>query len=128
MGRTTFQQEYPLRKVSVNSLWRMIATSAGLCEWFCDNLTIEGDLYTFMWKNNTRQAWLLEKEVGEFIRFRWNEDIGSELYFEMRIIILELTGTVALIITDTEEEDEEETIEVLWNHEIAELKHLIGLV
>ena len=39
----------------------------------------------------------------------------------------ELTGDVALLITDFSEEDEKDDAIDLWDSQISELKHTIGL-
>lgn len=127
MGRTQFKQEYPLKQASISALWRMISTPAGLCTWFCDSMSVSGRTYSFSWKGHTQDATLIAQSEYEFIRFRWKEDMGTNSYFEFRITTLELTGTVALVITDTAPDDEVEDAQLLWDNEVEELKRRLGL-
>ena len=58
--------------------------------------------------------------------FRWTEEEDEDTTFEFRINIDELTGDVALIITDTIEEEDEEDAIGLWDSQVAELRHVLG--
>ena len=72
-------------------------------------------------------ASVLQKKSNKYIRFQWEEDEGEEYYFEFKIHTDELTRDVALLITDfAEEEDKDDAID-LWDTQISELKHAIGL-
>jgi hypothetical protein len=73
------------------------------------------------------EASLLQKKTNKFIRFRWVDDEEEESFFEFRIHTDELTGDVALLITDFAEEDEKEDAIGLWDTQISELRHAIGL-
>jgi len=70
---------------------------------------------------------VIQKKVNKFIRFHWEEDENPEHYFEFRIRTDELTGDVALLITDFAEEEEKDDAIDLWDSQISELKHSIGL-
>ena len=60
------------------------------------------------------------------VRFKWVDD-DEDSYFEFKIRKDELTGEVALVITDFAEDDEKEEAVDLWDTQIAELKHALGL-
>ena len=110
-------------------LYSRLSTPGGLSEWFADDVNQKGKIYTFIWEGTENKAEVVLKKENKYIRFKWLEDDEDDekTYFEFRIHQDELTGDVALMITDfTEEEDEDGTIE-LWNTQIAELKHVIGL-
>lgn len=70
---------------------------------------------------------MVQKKANKFIRFHWAEDDDQELYFEFRIQPHEITGGVALMITDFAETDERDDAIDLWDSQISELKHAIGL-
>ena len=55
------------------------------------------------------------------------DDEDKNSFFEFKINIEEITGDVALLITDFAEEDEKEDSIDLWDSQIAELKRVIGL-
>lgn len=112
---------------SPNILYPRISSADGLAEWFADDVNVKGKVFTFIWEGHEQNAELLHKKESRTVKFRWLEDINTEYYFEFRISVDDLTGDVALVITDFAEEDEmEDTIE-LWNTQITELKHVIGL-
>lgn len=127
MGRIQFKREYPLKQASISALWRMISTPAGLCTWFCDSMSIAGKQYSFSWKGHTQEATLIAQSDFEYIRFRWQEDTDKNSYFELRITTLELSGAVALVVTDTAPDDELEDAALLWDNEVENLRRRLGL-
>ena len=53
-------------------------------------------------------------------------DEFHDTFFEFTIVQDDLTADVALVITDfTTEDDREETI-MLWNSQVADLRHVVG--
>ena len=121
-----FVTEVPI-KTSVGILYDMLTTPSGLSDWFCDDVNIDGDVYSFFWEGETESAELLRKSKNEFVRFKWVEDEEDDTYFELRIKIDAITKDAALVITDfadTEEEVEENTL--LWESQISDLKRVIG--
>ncbi|MBI9052445.1 MAG: SRPBCC domain-containing protein [Bacteroidales bacterium] len=119
---------------SINSspkiLYTRLSTPSGLSEWFADDINIQGDTYTFIWEGNGQQAKLLNKKDNLLIRFKWIEDEDEDeddSFFEFKIRKDELTGDVALIVTDFAEDDEKEDTVDLWDTQISKLKHTIGL-
>lgn len=113
-------------KASTSLLFNRISTPSGLVEWFCDDVNIQKDIYTFIWDGDEDQARLLKKSKDKFIRFQWLETEDEEEYFEFAINKDELTGDVALIITDFVDEDEVEETEMLWENQVNELKNNLG--
>ena len=59
----------------------------------------------------------------EWVVWEENED-GS--YFEMRIIVDEITKDVSLFITDFAEEDEVDEAKMLWENQVSDLKQVLG--
>ena len=121
-----FTTEIPI-KTSIGILYDMMTTPSGLSDWFCDDVNIDGDVYSFFWEGETESAELLRKSKNEFVRFKWVEDEEDDTYFELRIKIDAITKDAALVITDfadTEEEVEENTL--LWESQISDLKRVIG--
>jgi uncharacterized protein YndB with AHSA1/START domain len=109
-------------------LFPRLSTPGGLSEWFADNVNINGNLFSFFWENSEQKAEIIQKKENKYIRFRWVEsDEPESHWFEFRINTDELTGDIALIITDfVEDEDKDSSIE-LWNSQVAKLKHVLGL-
>lgn len=125
MEKNRFELEYTLN-TSPKVLYNRLSTPGGLAEWFADDVHLKGKILTFFWEGSQQKAEILQKKDLKYVRFRWIGDEDDE-YFEFRIRQDELTGDVALIITDFAEEDEKDDSIDLWNTQISELKHAIGL-
>ena len=121
-----FELEYIINS-SPKVLYSRLSTASGLAEWFADNVTVKGKILTFTWEGTEQKAELISKKDSKYVRFRWMDDEDKNSFFEFRIDIEEITGDVALLITDFAEEDEKEDSIDLWDSQIAELKHVIGL-
>lgn len=119
--------EYPLSHAAEHILWIMIGTPLGLAEWFSDGVTVEDDLYTFTWDEHDQTAKLLDKKDGEYIRFQWEADEGTEAYFEMAIVTQALSGNVGLIVTEYCLPEDAEDFELLWNQHMEDLGRKIGV-
>lgn len=112
-------------------LYNFLVTPSGLSEWFSDDVNIRNDIYTFFWDGEETKAKLLTKRKEEYAKFQWvdedNEAENENTYFEFKIEVDNLTNETALLITDFAEEDELDSAEKLWESQIAELKHILGL-
>ncbi|RLD58579.1 MAG: SRPBCC domain-containing protein [Bacteroidetes bacterium] len=124
--KTKYELEYTFN-TSPNFLYTRLSTPEGLSEWFADNVNLKRGKFQFIWEGAEQEATVIQKKTNKFIRFHWEDDEDQELYFEFRIHTDELTGDVALLITDFAEEDEKDDAIDLWNSQISELKHGIGL-
>ncbi len=116
--------EYPINS-SPKVLYARLSTPGGLSEWFADDVNLKGNIFSFIWEGTEQQAEVIQKKENKYIRFKWLDDPDS--YFEFRVSIDELTKDVALVITDFAEDDEIDDTTELWNTQVAELKHIIGL-
>lgn len=123
--KTKYELEYTFN-TSPSILYNRISTPEGLSEWFADNVNLRKNLFTFIWAGSEQDASVVQRKTNKYIRFHW-EDEEDELYFEFRIHTDELTGDVALLITDFAEEGEKGDAVDLWDSQISELKHAIGL-
>lgn len=123
--KNKIELEYSINS-SPNVLYPRLSTPDGLSEWFADNINIEGNIYTFIWEGSEQIAELLVKKDNQIVRFKWIDD-EDETYFEFKIRKDELTGDVALVITDFVEDDEKEGVTDLWDTQITELKRALGL-
>lgn len=107
-------------------LYYRLHNPSGLEEWFADKVSLNKNTYTFEWSNSEQKAELLEKKDNEFVKFRWL-DSEDDSYFELKIVKQEVTGDTALYITDFAEPDEKEELIDLWNEQISQLKHILGV-
>lgn len=124
--KTKYELEYTFN-TSPGFLYTRISTPEGLSEWFADNVNLKRGKYQFIWEGAEQEASVIQKKVNKYIRFHWEDDDEQEHYFEFRIHTDELTGDVALLITDFAEEEEKDDAIDLWDTQISELKHAIGL-
>jgi hypothetical protein len=118
--------EYPMN-CSPLVLYPRLSTPGGLSEWFADNVNVDGKFYIFYWDGTSQRAELQFRRENYFIRFHWVEDDQENTFFEFRIVTDELTGDTALIITDYADNDEKDDVVDLWNSQVSNLKHCVGV-
>lgn len=125
-----FEVEFNINS-SPKVLYNMLSTPGGLSEWFADDVNVQGNQYIFIWDGAEEYAKVINKKENKYIRFKWTDSEGNngddKSFFEFRINIDELTGDVALLITDFAEENEINDSMELWDSQISELKHVLGL-
>lgn len=125
--KVKFEMEYTLNS-SPRVLFSRLSTAEGLAEWFADDVQVQGEDFTFIWGGTEHRALLTQLKDNKQVRFTWSEDHqDEERYFEFRLNVDELTGDVALIITDFAEEAEKEDAINLWDTQISELRQVLGL-
>lgn len=125
--RERYELEYNLN-CSPKVLFSRLSTPEGLSEWFADNVNVDGDIFTFVWNKSELNARLIALKENKFVRFEWLDNNDEESnYFEFTIIIEELSGSLALIITDFAEAEEKEDAVSLWDSQIADLKRALGI-
>ncbi|MBU0764683.1 MAG: SRPBCC domain-containing protein [Bacteroidetes bacterium] len=122
---TKYTLEYAINS-SQKVLFNRLSTAGGLSEWFADDVTVKGKIYKFIWDGFESPAELVARKDMKYVKFQWLDDDKDGEFFEFRIDVDEITGSVALIITDFAEEDEMEDAIKLWDTQIAELKHILG--
>lgn len=119
-----FEIEYVIQS-SPQLLYQYLITPSGLSEWFADNVNSRGEKYIFIWDGVEEEAKLLKRKTDEFVRYSWDEN-DDDTYFEMKIIVDEITKDVSLFITDFAEEDEVDEAKMLWENQISDLKQVLG--
>jgi uncharacterized protein YndB with AHSA1/START domain len=126
--RLKYELEYTLN-CSPKVLFSRLSTPEGLSEWFADDVTIEGNLFTFHWSKTEFKAHLELVKENKLVRFGWIDDEADKEtnYFEFKIIVHDITGDLALIITDFAEPDEKEDAIYLWDSQINDLKRILGI-
>jgi uncharacterized protein YndB with AHSA1/START domain len=124
-----YELEFPITS-SPQLLYQYISTPSGLSEWFADNVNSRGEFFTFIWDDAEEKARLSSKKSGEKVKFRWIDDASndSEYYFELRILVDEITKDVSLMVVDFAEEDDIQESKQLWENQISDLKHVLGSV
>jgi uncharacterized protein YndB with AHSA1/START domain len=126
MKKEKFHIEYVFSKVSKRSLWNHLTTPHGLSSWFADDVDVKGDTYIFSWSKTREEAKVIYTKPDVCVRYQW---VGEEkhVYFEFRIQTRELTGAIALEITDFAEPSEMTDAISLWDSQVDELKRTLGV-
>ena len=125
--KTAFSIEYDFQS-SPQLLFQYLSTPSGLSEWFADNVNSRGEDYTFIWGDTEEYAKLIQKKNNEKVRFRWmnDEEDQDDCYFELKIVVDEITKDVSLYVSDFADEDELEEAKMLWNNLVSSLKQVLG--
>lgn len=121
-----FEMEFTVN-TSPKILYYRILNPAGLEEWFADKVNADKGIYTFEWENSQQQAKLLDKSKNDFVRYKWLDSDGDDSFFELKIVQQEVTGDVGLRIIDFAENGEKESIRELWEEQMEQLKHNLGV-
>ena len=119
-----YELEIPIQ-ASPNMLYQYISSASSLSEWYADNVNSRGKIFSFFWDGVEEQAELVSSKNNQFVKFKWLEE-DDNYYFEIKIVVDELTKDVSLMVTDFSEEDEVEESKMLWESQIADLKQVLG--
>lgn len=112
-------------KSSPNILYNYLVSPSGLAEWFCDDVDVHSGNYVFKWDGAEQEAEQVKNSNNKSVRYRWTDGPAEE-YFEMEVRVDDLTGDVALVITDFCDAGEESSSEQLWESQVQQLKMAIG--
>ena len=119
-----YELEFPIQ-ASPNMLYQYISSASSLSEWYADNVNSRGKIFSFFWDGVEEQAELISSKNNQFVKFKWLEE-DDNYYFEIKIVVDELTKDVSLMVTDFSEENEVEESKMLWESQIADLKQVLG--
>ncbi|MCB0568288.1 MAG: activator of HSP90 ATPase 1 family protein [Phaeodactylibacter sp.] len=125
MERVKFELEFIFR-ASPTILYTFLTTPACLVRWFCDEVDIHANTYTFFWSGSEEVAEILDDIEDERLRFRWVEAENEKEYLEFNISQSPVTGETILVITDFCDEDELEDQKQLWESQMQELRKETG--
>lgn len=124
MERVKFDMEFIFR-ASPNMLYNFFTDPARLVRWFCDEVDISGNTYTFMWSGSEEVAELIESEEDARLRFEW-EDGEEDEYYEVRMNKSPVTGETILEVTDFCDDDEVDDQKQLWENQMNMLRQETG--
>jgi uncharacterized protein YndB with AHSA1/START domain len=125
MAKKKYCLEYEF-KSSPKVLFGFLSSPNGLADWFADDVNFSNGIYTFHWDRESAKAALGSQKENKLVRFRWLEEEDSENYFEMEILQDELTGDIALSITDFALPEDFREKELIWNNQIDNLTRVLG--
>lgn len=125
MERAKLNLEF-LFRASPTILYKFFTTPSCLIRWFCDEVDIQGNTYTFIWSGSEEVAFLLEDAEDELLKFQWEDAEDEEEFLEFRISTSPVTGETILEITDFCDEDEVEDQRQYWESQMNQLKKETG--
>lgn len=125
-AKVKYEIEYPLR-TSAKVLYKRLSTSSGLSEWFADNVTERGGVYTFEWNGNKQKAEQFDRVKHEKVKYKWLHETNEDLFFGFELEVEEITNDLTLIVMDYAEEDEIDDNIELWDKQIKVLKRKLGI-
>ena len=126
MERVKLDLEFVI-KSSPTILFQYLSTPSGLVEWFCDDVNIKGSKsYIFLWDGEENPAELIKKVNGKLVKFKLLNNPADE-YFHFEVTKYELTGAIGLLITDYVDADEVEDMNMIWESQVSDLRHALGL-
>lgn len=120
MDRVQIDMEFIFR-ASPTILYKFLTTPSTLIRWFCDEVDIQGDTYTFVWSGSEEVAELIDDIEDERVRFEW-EDADEGEFLEFRMDKSPVTGETILMITDFCDSDEVDDQKQLWETQINQLR------
>ena len=120
----SIELEYIFR-ASPAILYQFFTTPSCLIRWYCDEVDINGEKFSFIWDGYPEDAELLESVENEKLRFKWDES-EEGAYFEIRMSKSPVTSETILEITDVIEPHEVEEQKLLWESQIKKLRQETG--
>ena len=116
-----FELEFPIQ-ASPQMLYQYISSASGLSEWFAENVNSRGIIFSFFWDGSEEKAELLSSKSNKFVKFRWLDDSEDQdkCFFEIKIVVDEITKDVSLMVSDFSFEDEVEETKMLWESQISD--------
>lgn len=118
-----FQLEYIINS-SPKILYSYLEEPSALAQWFADDVTVSKGVYTFVWDDEEKRAEVASSKENESIRYRLIDE--DPYFFELKIVLDELTNDVALAITDFAKEEDLENRKLIWDNSIGYLQSVLG--
>jgi len=125
MERVKLNLEF-LFRASPTILYKFFSTPSCLIRWFCDEVDITDDTYTFVWAGSEEQAEVIDEIEDELIRFQWEDAEDDDEFLEFRISRSPVTGETILSLIDFCDEDEVDDQTQYWNNLMDKLRKATG--
>ena len=124
MDRAKVDLEY-IFKASPAIVYQFLTEPNCLIRWFCDEVDITEDHYSFIWDGSAEEAELVDDIQHERVRFEF-EDYEEDEFLEFRFNRSPVTGETIVEITDYCDADEVEEHQNLWNSQMDRLRAVTG--
>lgn len=113
-------------RASPTIIYNFVTTPACLVRWYCDEVDITNDVYTFYWSGSSEVAYLIDDIEDERVRFEWEASMYPNEYLEFKMYRSDITNETILEITDFCDEDEVQEVKDLWSSLVVELRKECG--
>ncbi|WP_235295756.1 START-like domain-containing protein [Portibacter marinus] len=120
MSRVQINMEFIFR-ASPAILYSFLTSPSTLIRWFCDEVDIQDDVYTFSWDGAEEVAELIDDIEEERLKFQW-EDADDDEYLEFKMYKSDVTNETVLEIIDWCDDDEVDEQKDLWETQINKLR------
>lgn len=124
MERVKHSVEHIFR-ASPTILYKFFTTPSCLIRWFCDEVDIQDETFTFVWNGAEELADLVEDIEDELVRFRWQEEDDEE-FLEFKMSRSPVTNETILVITEYCDEDEVQDQQQYWENQMKLLRQETG--
>ncbi|MBT8219752.1 MAG: activator of HSP90 ATPase 1 family protein [Bacteroidia bacterium] len=124
MNRVKVEMEY-LFRASPTILYKFFTTPATLVRWFCDEVDIEKDVFTFVWEGSEEKAGLIDDFEDEKLVWEWEEGEANE-FWEVKFDVSPVTGETIMTITEFCDDIDEEDTRQLWDSLVKRLRQETG--
>jgi uncharacterized protein YndB with AHSA1/START domain len=125
MQRTKIDLEF-IFKASPTIVYQFLTQPSCLVRWFCDEVDINNDIYTFSWEGAEEEAEVIDDIEDERIKFKWFDADDEEEYLEFRIYKSDVTYETILEITDFCDSTDIASTKDLWTRQIDSMKTECG--
>lgn len=125
MGRQKIDLEF-IFKASPTIVYQFLTQPACLVRWFCDEVDINNEVYSFSWDGSEEDAEMVDDIEEERIRFRWLDADHDDEYLEFRMYKSDVTYETIVEITDFCDAEDVPSTRDLWKSQIEQLKTECG--
>ena len=107
-------------------VYQFLTDPACITRWFCDEVDVMDQTYTFVWNSHPEVAELIEDKEGELVRFAWEDADDDDEYLAFDISRSPVTGETIVHVTDFADDDEVEDQKALWVTQLNRMKAEMG--
>ena len=125
MERVKFTSEFICR-ASPTIVYQFLTDPACITRWFCDEVDVNDQTYTFVWDGSAEIAELIEDKEGDLVRFAWEDADDDDEYLEFDISKSPVTGETIVNVTDFADDDEVDDQRALWLTQLERMKAVMG--
>jgi len=103
-------------------LYSFLTRPTTLVRWFCDEVDIQDDVFTFSWEGSEEVAEMVDDIEEERVRFKWEDADDEEEYLEFRMYKSKITNETVMELTDFCDDDEVQEQKDMWETQVNKLR------